>query len=341
MSDLKFSCPHCKQSLEAPTEMLGHFLECPACKRQIQVLRPQLRQIPPPIAPQSVSLEINRDTNPLGIAALVVGIIACLFCWIPFLGLFVIPLACIGMLLAVIGFIMAVVSKKMGFAFPVSGGIICMLSIFVAIATTGGCAKAVSDIMEKEQRTHQMVISAPPLMIFPPPNTRNIGVGVARSPNAIRQPSPAPAMQWNKSSSVVRQGAVQVQITGVTVGKLSFKDMFGVTKQSADKLLIITVVVSNISTGKKIDFSTWRGADFSAGRDFASLSDDNQNGYKRIDLGMNAKPIGSVDSASIYPGKAITDVLVFEKPIDTAKWVHLELPAKNFGGDGMIRFEVP
>jgi len=49
MSDFKFNCPHCQQSLEAPQEMLGTVIDCPACNNRIQLPSPQPE--PPPKAP--------------------------------------------------------------------------------------------------------------------------------------------------------------------------------------------------------------------------------------------------------------------------------------------------
>lgn len=37
MSDIKVNCPHCKQSLEVPEEMLGTIADCPSCAGQIQL----------------------------------------------------------------------------------------------------------------------------------------------------------------------------------------------------------------------------------------------------------------------------------------------------------------
>lgn len=37
MSDIKFNCPHCGQSLEAPEEMQGQRIECPSCDGSIQL----------------------------------------------------------------------------------------------------------------------------------------------------------------------------------------------------------------------------------------------------------------------------------------------------------------
>jgi len=41
MSDFKFNCPHCEQSLEAPEDMLGQTIECPACNGSIQLPEPE------------------------------------------------------------------------------------------------------------------------------------------------------------------------------------------------------------------------------------------------------------------------------------------------------------
>ena len=35
MSDFKFNCPHCQQSLEAPAEMIGQQIDCPTCNKPI------------------------------------------------------------------------------------------------------------------------------------------------------------------------------------------------------------------------------------------------------------------------------------------------------------------
>lgn len=62
MADFKFNCPHCKQSLEAPQEMLGQQVNCPSCNGVIRLpsptpapqpvtSTPPLRPAPPPPPP--------------------------------------------------------------------------------------------------------------------------------------------------------------------------------------------------------------------------------------------------------------------------------------------------
>lgn len=37
MPDIAFSCPQCEQPLEAPQDMAGETIECPACGQSIQI----------------------------------------------------------------------------------------------------------------------------------------------------------------------------------------------------------------------------------------------------------------------------------------------------------------
>jgi DNA-directed RNA polymerase subunit RPC12/RpoP len=39
MHDINFDCPQCGQNLDAPEDMVGLFIECPACTKVIQVPR--------------------------------------------------------------------------------------------------------------------------------------------------------------------------------------------------------------------------------------------------------------------------------------------------------------
>ena len=64
MSEYKFDCPHCGQSLSADDELLGSQVECPACQEAIQVpepvslakpTAPRIKRPPPPPRPQAAT----------------------------------------------------------------------------------------------------------------------------------------------------------------------------------------------------------------------------------------------------------------------------------------------
>lgn len=41
MAEIRFTCPGCNQTLEAPPEMAGQGVECPTCKMQMTVPEPE------------------------------------------------------------------------------------------------------------------------------------------------------------------------------------------------------------------------------------------------------------------------------------------------------------
>ncbi len=247
--------------------------------------------------PNALQVEIKRTAGPFGIAALVLGIIACVGCWIPFLGLLVIPLALVGLLLAFAGLVMAGVTKKTGFAFPISGGIICLVSLFIAFAVTGGIAAAFQKAATNRNQTNQ------------------------ENESKATNQTAAMDQDWATSRSV-KQGDIRITIKEVVVSHSGPPD------------LAIAITVANLSSNKKVDFTEWSGASFGIGREYVTLTDNYQNRYKRI-------VSDTASTSSIYPQKESGNALVFEPPVNNIKWLHLELPAENFEGHGMLRFEIP
>lgn len=53
MADINFDCPLCSQNLDAPDDMAGLFIECPACMKIIKVPSPtqQIKTAAPPRRP--------------------------------------------------------------------------------------------------------------------------------------------------------------------------------------------------------------------------------------------------------------------------------------------------
>ena len=316
----KCSCNHCSGHIEFDASQAGQVVACPHCGLETKVYVPKA---PSGIAPQNVSVEIKRGANPLGIASLVLGIGACVFCWIPFLGLLAIPLAAIGLLLAVIGITSAAVGKKSSPAFPIGGAAVCIVAILVALFVTGWISTLIAKHEVQSNSTNQ------------------------------KSETPSTEESWPKSL-VVQQGDIQIKVTGLSeLAEFHVKNPIESgegpgawdTYDYRSHLLTIGVTVSNLSKTKKIDFTTWRGKNFHVGRDYAALADDNGNEYQRVDFGFKAiKNSGWQDAkneTAIYPQESFEDLLVFQPTVKNLQWLHLELPAKNFGGSGMIRFEIP
>ena len=74
-----------------------------------------------------------KGVNALGVAGMIVGIIALLTAWIPFCGIGALPLALIGGLLAGIGLFAALASGKTTMTFPIAGLVVSLLAAALSV----------------------------------------------------------------------------------------------------------------------------------------------------------------------------------------------------------------
>jgi hypothetical protein len=139
-------CTKCQRIIEmreTPCVFKGKVV----CLRCDGLLRGTGKVVPvtPPVPVQKpvvIDTPKRRRISGFGIAALALGILACLTCLIPFLGILVIPMAGIGLILGIIGIIAAVVTKKTHASMPIAGSVVCALAIGLAIFMTGAMATA-------------------------------------------------------------------------------------------------------------------------------------------------------------------------------------------------------
>lgn len=139
----------------------------------------------------------------------------------------------------------------------------------------------------------------------------------------------------NASEGSIRRGDVKISVKSALVGLPQFDRR--VRQPDPEEYLMITLELKNLGATKKLDF-----AGFSSGAiaRMVSLMDNFANQYKRKRF-SGAKVAGQSDGDSIYPGKSVTDVLVFEPPIGKAESFKLVLPAAAFGGAGALKFSIP
>lgn len=128
-------------------------------------------------------------------------------------------------------------------------------------------------------------------------------------------------------------GTAAITIMSAKVEKVAFTAIGGSGKSDED-FVVIRIKVRNTSETKKVDYQTWAGRDITLGNEVARLSDEFDNSYKRVTFGLGSKPVGRMEHESIYPGKEISDVLVFETPIAKATKLKLRLPRENVDGEG-------
>ena len=303
-----------------------------------------------------INIALPRRGSSLGVASLVLGILAFLICWIPLVNLLGVPLAALGLLLGLIGLLVAFTRKGASIGYPIAGSAVCGLALFIAISMTaaimGGLKKAGDQIIAdsaKRDATNQMAVVAmqpekdadqPATHADASPVAELVAARPAAVPEKPAKPSPS-SVEWASAKMPVKQGDVQVQVKAVRVGQVATKNTFSDERgRSEDSLVSIELEVTNLSQTKKLNYRTWGGQAFSIG-DSTKLTDNFDNGYKIVHFGFGTKIAGSVESESVHPGKAIKDVIAFEEPVAKVEYLNLELPAEQFGGTGMLRIRIP
>lgn len=155
----------------------------------------------------------------------------------------------------------------------------------------------------------------------------------ANKPPAMKPDEPK---KWiNAQDSVATVGDVEIKIQSASLGRPKGWVLPARVSKSA-QFLILTLELSNHSKTRKIDYAGW-GSRSQAGTG-VKLTDaiDTPNNYA-----LKAGAVGQGNPEAIYPGQSIEDKLVFERPVDAAMMLRLQLPASAFGAKGMVLFQIP
>ena len=124
---------------------------------QRQPIQPvEARRVPPPTV--NIQTQPTRS-NSLGIASLILGILAFLICWIPFVAIVSMPLSGLGLVLGLIGIVLALTRSGYGIGFPIAGSAISALALIIAtvmgfgmFVATSGALSDIADEMETSSR---------------------------------------------------------------------------------------------------------------------------------------------------------------------------------------------
>lgn len=169
----------------------------------------------------------------------------------------------------------------------------------------------------------------------PAPSSKTPAPAANRAAKPPATPADEPKKWINARDSVAAVGDIEVKIRSASLGRP--KDWVIPSRVGkSTQFLILTLELSNHSKTRKIDHSGW-GARSPAGAG-VKLTDEIEtpNNYA-----LKGGAVGQGTPEAIYPGHSVEDKLIFERPIDAAKVLRLQLPASAFGARGMVLFEIP
>jgi len=270
-----------------------------------------------PKRPSSVTIHTAHPSNSMGIVSLVVGILSLLLCWLPMmnLGLF-----------GLVGLVVASQQRGVSIGFPLGGLGLSIVGLVLAFQMDNGFQKmktavktAISDIDED-------------LAAGKPGGGRNL------PGQSAKDESGEPKRYADATKIVLTRGDVSMKVTGVRLGNAT---RFGINgKQEVGPYLLIELRVNNRSETKKVDFKGWsNGLDFLGPK--CSLVDEHGNNYAHMRTAVGETWDGPVSRETIAPRGMMTDLLIFEPPVDAAQELRLEIPAAPLGPDGWYRFKIP
>ena len=122
------------------------------------------------------------------------------------------------------------------------------------------------------------------------------------------------------------KGDIRFEVVGAFVGYVPKTSLFGRSSLSKDKLLRLTIRVSNLSKTKKFEYGTI----------LARVGDDLGNEYKReffVDV--------SDGKGSIYPGTSVIDEFVFQTPVPMAKRLVFTSDLRHAEDDWGVNLVIP
>jgi hypothetical protein len=247
----------------------------------------------------------------LGIASLVLGVIAVPFALVPCIGVWSLPVSGLGLLLGAIGIVLVVVSKKGGMGLPIAGTSVS----FVALAIAGVWFLICAGMMSGMKKGFE-----------------DLG-------KQLEEQQQREAASWlDASKDAATHGDVRVRVASVTLGRVEVdEDNRGIGKPAADYLMI-RLSIEKTSPVAAISYKGWSGKG-AFDPDAATLKDNVMSTYPAAML--LAKVEGRVrNQQPIKPGQSLEDLLVFEPLRNNPEELRLELPCSAVGGVGRIKFRI-
>jgi len=181
--------------------------------------------------------------------------------------------------------------------------------------------------------TRKMPVDPPPEKKDPPPEKRD------PVPDPPDKPEPMPKEgEWvDVSERSCRFGNIRLRVTTVWIDdvRMLFR---GEKAGVAEDVLVIQYEVENIADKGIVSFFGWGPQNAKPGEPVAVLTDNNGRVYRRLVLEAVE---GQAEARLLDPGKRASDRLLFAAPDDKAEFFRVELPAKNFNGEGTLRLQIP
>jgi len=261
---------------------------------------------------------LRRLPNYPGLASFLLGSFAFLAAAVLHLGLLTLALGFIGLLLGLLGLVFSSIIHSRR-ALSLAGLAVCLPALVLPILLPDWLGLA-------------------PLWGPRKPPDHGANAAIALSGGSLRRaPDGEPA--WvDASRDALLHGDVRLRVSSARAGAADFEPVLG-RETPVERCLTIGLRLTNAGVLSKLPYSGWSGRPQT--EDQPVLRDNQGKTYPEKTFQPVWVVRGRAKAGSIPSGKFLDEVLVFEAPPATIKYLRLELPASVVGGQGQLQMEIP
>ena len=137
----------------------------------------------------TLNVNVKSNSNSLGIASIVLGVVALLICWIPFVGLISAAFAGVGLVLSLVGLGLSIKRGGQGIGYPIAGIALNGLPLAVVLLITSAFVtafSAVNDVVSSDENSMPLPQQSPSETEYGNKNETEYGNKNEVKPNEIR-----------------------------------------------------------------------------------------------------------------------------------------------------------
>jgi hypothetical protein len=256
----------------------------------------------------------------LGAVALLCGSLALPCASVNLLGFLTVPLCVAGLLLGLVGIMVWVATEKGSLLWPVAA-----VAVNVPILVLASLWPTFLGGRLRDPPPAPDPFAGKTLKVA-------LGTGAERADLV-----PVEESEWaDASRTALQQDGVRVRILSATTGPIEVSAAKG-GQPTTERYLTVVIRLQNLAPARRVEHTSWGQPPGGEEPPRVVLRDNQAREYRPRRLPLGRNPARFV----LTPAKTAEDTLYFEVPPSGIEYLRLELAARNWGGTGRLRFELP
>jgi hypothetical protein len=349
-------CPSCGQKARAPEDALAASVPCPRCGKSyiaapvqdgaarkasryktplaavaaaIVAVRTETDDVsaeapasaiaiaPPPVARAAKPRRVPDWIHPGGLAACLLASGGLLAASLPWLSVAAMPLCALGLLVGAVAVYQAAHAKPQRRVLPIAGASASALILIVAWLTPQWLGPVFNASRQRVDFSPETIVAVP------------LRLGL--------EAESLEADGWTDASrAALQQDSVRVQVAAVSVGPVKFAAPKGMSKEN---YVAVSLAIQHLGHGQSVTYIHWGAPGMQETPQPTLMQAGRKLEHRVFESDVVAGQVRQ--GQTLYPGKGIGDVLLFDGSATPGEPLRLELPAAVWGGRGALKFAIP